>query len=110
MKMSRMSEILNGFKRFCRLRGWRASESEDWVELNDEYHNFLWTRNVSPSSFKAIISNRKCVVRKGSLYNVVEPSHLAWVFSEIPSEDIVKTVLENPDFSRRIAIFILVRC
>jgi hypothetical protein len=105
MKMSRVSEILNDFKRFCRLRGWRASESEDWVKLEDEYHNFLWTRNVTPSSFKAIISNRKCVVRKGSLYTVVEPSHLAWLFSEIPSEDLVNTVLENPDFSRRIAIF-----
>lgn len=105
VKMSKIWEILNNFKRFCRMRGWRTSESEDWVELNDDYHNFLWTRNVTPSSFKAIISNRKCVVRKGLLYSVVEPSHLAWIFSEVPSEDSVMTVLQNPDFSKRIAIF-----
>lgn len=105
MKMSKIWEILNSFKRFCKLMGWRTSESEDWVELNDEYHNFLWTRHVTPSSFKAIISNRKCVVRKGLFYSVVEPSHLAWLFSEVPSEDLVRTVFENPDFSRRIAIF-----
>jgi hypothetical protein len=105
MKMSKLWEILNNFKRFCRLRGWRTSESEDWVELNDDYHNFLWTRNVTPSSFKAIISNRKCVVREGLFYNVVEASHLAWLFSEAPSEDIVRTVIENPDFSGQIAIF-----
>jgi hypothetical protein len=105
VKMSKIWEILNNFKRFCRKRGWRTSESEDWVELNDDYHNFLWTRNVTPSSFKAIISNRKCVVRKGLFYSVVEPSHLAWIFSEVPSEESVMTVLQNPDFSKRIAIF-----
>jgi len=105
MKMSKICEILNSFKRFCRVQGWRTSESEDWVELNDDYHNFLWTRNVTPSSFKTIISNRKCVVRKGLFYSVVEPSHLAWLFSEVPSEDLVRTVLQNPDFSKRIAIF-----
>jgi len=105
MNMSRIWEVLSNFKRFCRLRGWRASENEDWVELNDEYHNFLSTRNVSPASFKAIIANRKCVVHEGLLYTVVEPSHLAWLFSEVPSEDLFGTVLKNPDFSRRIAIF-----
>jgi hypothetical protein len=105
MKMSKIWEILNNFKSFCRLRGWRTSENEDWVELNDDYHNFLWIRNVTPASFKAIVSNRKCVVQKGLLYSVVEPSHLAWLFSEVPSEDLIRTVLENPDFSRRIAIF-----
>jgi hypothetical protein len=105
MKMSKIWEILNNFKRFCRTRGWRTSETEDWVELNDDYHNFLWTRNISPSSFKAIISNRKCVVRKGLFYTVVEPTHLAWLFSEVPSEDLVRTVFQSPDFSKRIAIF-----
>jgi len=103
--MSRIWEVLTNFKRFCRLRGWRISENEDWVELNDDYHNFLSTRNVSPASFKAIITNRKCVVHKGLLYTVVEPSHLAWLFSKAPSEYLYSTILKNPDFSRRIAIF-----
>jgi hypothetical protein len=105
MRMSKIWEILNHFKRFCRLRGWRTSENEDWVELNDDYHNFLWTRNVATASFKAIISNMKCVVQKGLSYSVVEPSHLAWLFSEVPQEDIVRTVLDSPEFSRRIAIY-----
>jgi len=87
------------------MRGWKTCESEDWVDVNDDYHNFLWTRNVTLASFKTIISNRKCVVQNGLLYKVVEPSYLAWLFSEMPSEDLVKTVLQNPDFSKRIAIF-----
>ena len=105
MNMSRIWEVLTNFKRFCRLRGWRASENEDWVELNDDYHNFLSTRNVSPASFKAIIANRKCVVHKGLLYTVVEPSHLAWLFSEAPQENLYSSILKNPDFSRHIAIY-----
>lgn len=105
MNMSKIWEVLTDFKRFCRLRGWRTSENEDWVELNNDYHNFLSTKNVSTASFKAIITNRKCVVRKGLLYTVVEPSHLAWLFSKAPLEDQYSTILKNPDFFRRIAIF-----
>lgn len=105
MKMSKIWQILGDFKRFCKIRGWKTSESEDWIDLNEDYHNFLWAKNVAPSSFKTIISHRKCVVQKGLVYSVVEPSHLAWLFSEIPSEDLVRTVLQNPEFSRRIAIY-----
>jgi len=105
VKISKIGEVLDNFKRFCRKRGWKTSESEDCVELNNGYHNFLWIKHVTNSCFKAIISNRKCAIRKGLLYNVVEPSHLAWLFSEVPSDDLIRTVLQNPDFSRRIAIF-----
>jgi hypothetical protein len=105
MRVSKIWEILDHFKRFCRLRGWKTSVNEDWVELNHDYHNFLWTRNVAHASFKAIISNMKCVVQKGLSYSVVEPSHLAWLFSEVPQQDIIRTVLDSPEFSRRIAIY-----
>jgi hypothetical protein len=105
MNISKISEVLTKFKQFCRLHGWRTSENEDWIDLNDDYHNFLTTKNVSPASFKTIIRNRKCVVHEGMNYTVVEPSHLAWLFSETPPKDLLSTILENPDFSRRIAIF-----
>jgi len=105
MNISRIWEILTNFKRFCRLRGWKTSENEDWVELNNEYHNFLSAKNVSPASFKTIITNRKCIVHKGLSYTVVEPSHQAWVFSEQPPQDIYNTVLRKPDYSKNIALF-----
>jgi hypothetical protein len=105
MRMPRIWEILNHFKRSCALRGWKTSENEDWIELDNDYHSFLCARDVTPASFKAIISNRKCVVRKGLFYTVVEPSHLAWLFSEAPPEELARTVLENPDLSKRVAIF-----
>jgi hypothetical protein len=103
--MPRVWEILKKFKDVCRGRGWKTSESEDWIEINDKYNSFLWARNIHPSSFKRIASNRKCIVREGLSYRVVEASYTAWLFSETPSEILVKTVFENPDFYERIALY-----
>jgi hypothetical protein len=105
MKMPRVWEILRKFKDVCRGRGWKTSESEDWIEINNKYNSFLWARDIHTSSFKRIASNRKCVVREGLSYRVVEASYTAWLFSETPSEALVKTVFENPDFSERIALY-----
>jgi hypothetical protein len=104
-KMPRVWEILREFKNLCRGQGWKISEHEDWVEINDEYHNFLWARDVQPSSFKKITGNRKCVVREGFSYRVVHASYTAWLFSKTPSESVIKTILENPDISKRTALY-----
>ncbi|NWF86258.1 hypothetical protein HXY32_00340 [Candidatus Bathyarchaeota archaeon] len=103
--MSRVWEILKKFKDKCGFHGWRTSENEDWIEANEQYHNFLCTRNIHPSSFKKIVSNRKCIVREGLSYRVVDASYTAWLFSETPSESLVRTVFENPDFAERIALY-----
>jgi len=105
MKMSKIWEILSNFKRSCTLKGWKTSENGDWIELNNSYDSFLCAKDVNPASFKAIISSRKCVVQDGLSYTVVEPSHQAWLFSETPAEELTRTVFENPDFSKRVAIF-----
>ena len=105
MKMIRVWEILSRFKHFCKHHGWKTSESEDWVEINQGYHNFLWTKNVHVSSFRRLISNRKCIVREGLSYHVVEPTCTAWLFSEAPPKDIVRSVVENPSFSSKIALY-----
>jgi len=105
MKLARIWEILTNFKGFCKLRGWKTSESEDWVELNNEYYNFLSAKNVSPSSFETIINNRKCIVHQGLAYTVVERSHQAWLFTEAPPKDVYNTVLKKPDYFKNIALY-----
>jgi hypothetical protein len=105
MKMPRVWEILNKFKDVCNFHGWRTSENEDWIKIDDQYHSFLWARDVHLSSFKRIVSNRKCVVREGLSYRIVEASYTAWLFSETPSEALVRTVSDNADFSGRIALY-----
>jgi hypothetical protein len=104
-KMPRVWEILREFKNLCRGRGWKISEHEDWVEINDEYHNFLWARDVQLSSFKKITGNRKCVVREGFTYRIVDASYTAWLFSKTPSESVIRTILESPDISSRTALY-----
>ena len=101
----RVWEILKKFKDVCRLRGWRTSESEDWIEADDKYNTFLWVKDIHPSSFRRIISNRKCVIMEGSSYHIVEPTYTAWLFLERPSDDIVMTICENSEFSNSIVIY-----
>jgi len=103
--MPKIRKIIERFKDSCKFHGWKTSEKNDWIETKNEYHNFLWTRNIHPSSFKTIATNRKCVVQEGLSYRVVEASYTAWLFSETPSETLVKTIFDNPDFSKRIALY-----
>ncbi|NWG10785.1 hypothetical protein HXY33_03415 [Candidatus Bathyarchaeota archaeon] len=103
--MPRVWEILKKFKEACKFRGWRISENEDWVETDNQYHNFLWTKDIHPSSFRKIVSNGKCIVREGLSYKVVSASYTAWLFSETPFESVVRAVFENPGFAERIALY-----
>jgi hypothetical protein len=105
MRMPRIWEILREFKDSSKRQGWKIPENEDWIETGGTYHNFLWTREVHLSSFKKIALNGKCVVREGLSYRVVKTSYTAWLFSEPPSEALVKAIIESPDFSSRIAIY-----
>jgi len=105
MKMPRIWEILSKFKTFCRLHGWKTSDSGDWIEIANDYHNFLWARNIHPSSFKRIVADGKCVVKEGLSYHVVNASYTAWLFSETPPADVVKTVLERREFSNKVALY-----
>jgi hypothetical protein len=105
MVISKVWEILGKFKLFCQRRGWKTSESEDWVETEDNYHNFLWARDVHPSSFKRIALDKKCVVREGTAYHVVQAAYTAWLFSQTPSEELVRTICDNPAFSKSVALY-----
>lgn len=105
MKALKVWEILRKFKELCKFHGWRTSENEDWIETENKYHSFLLARSVHPSSFKSIVANRKCVVREGLSYRVVEASYMAWLFSETPSESLFNIFLENPDFSKKVALY-----
>ncbi len=105
MKTFKVWEILKEFKDSCKCSGWKTSENEDWIKTNNEYHNFLWARNIHPSSFKKIVASRRCVICEGPSYHVVEASYTAWLFSEKPSEDLIKTILQNPNTSSRVAVY-----
>jgi len=105
-RIPKVWELLDRFKDQCQLRGWKTSEHEDWVKTGDDkYHNFLWIQTVHPSTFEKIATNHKCAVRKGVSYQVVDVSYTAWLFPQSPPESLMQMVKENPELSRRTAIY-----
>ena len=105
MTIPRVWELVRSFKYECESRGWKVSEHEDWVHAGNEYHNFLWTRTVRPAAFKKIAEEHKCAIKQGISYQVVDVAYTAWLFSEAPSEELLQTVAENPELSKRTAIY-----
>jgi hypothetical protein len=106
LRIPKVWELIDLFKGQCQLKGWKTSEHEDWVKTGDnEYHNFLWIQTVHPSTFEKIAVNHKCAIRKGVSYQVVDVSYTAWLFPQGPPENLMQTVRENPELSRRTAIY-----
>jgi len=105
MRLPKILGILKGFKGFCQRFGWKTSENEDWIRINETYHNFVYARDIHTSSFKKIVASHKCVVPEGLSYRVVNASYMAWLFSETPSASVVETVCKDPEFSRKVAVY-----
>ncbi len=103
-------ELLTFFKARCQLKGWKASNSEDWVKTSDDnYHNFLCIQTVHPSTFQKIGLNRKVTICEGIAYQVVDVSCTAWLFLKSPPENFVESVKEDPELLRRTAVYDLSR-
>jgi len=98
--------LIDSFKERCQLNGWETCETEDWVKTDDgKYHSFLWTQTIHPSTFERIASNHKCGIRRGTYYEVVDISYIAWLFQERPPEFLTSQVKENPELKKKTAIF-----
>jgi len=85
--------------------GWKTSEHEDWIHADNQYHNFLWTRTIHPSTFEKIAKASKCAVREGVSYRVVDVAYTAWLFSESTPEELMKTVLDDQNLAKNTAIY-----
>jgi hypothetical protein len=105
MPIPRLWELVRSFKDECKTKGWKTSEHEDWVKAGNEYHNFLWARTIRPSALKKIAEEHKCAIKQGISYSVVDVAYTAWLFSETPSEELLQAVAEDPELSRRTAIY-----
>jgi len=101
----RVWELIGYFKDECHSRGWKTSENEDWIKVGSEYHNFLWTRSIHPSTFKKIATACRCAIKQGISYQVVKVAYTAWLFSEAPPDMLVHTVARDPRLTKRIAIY-----
>ena len=98
-------ELLEHFKNKCKSKGWETSEYGDWVKKGDKYHNFLWTRTIHPSTFEKVAAGRRCAVRDGVSYQIIDVSYTAWVFPKTPPKKLMRMVAEDSELSKRIAIY-----
>lgn len=105
LSIPKVWELLKRFKGQCQSKGWKTTDDGDWVKKGNEYHNFLWTRKVHPSTFEKVAMSNRCAIRQGSSYQVVDVSYTAWVFPETPPGELMQIVTENPELSRRNAIY-----
>jgi len=105
----RVWELIRCFKDECRSLGWKTSEHEDWVHVDNQYHIFLWTRTIHPSTFKKIARAPRCAVREGVSYRVVDAAYTAWLFSESPLEELMKAVMDDQNLAKNAAIYDLSR-
>jgi hypothetical protein len=97
--------LIENFKERCKRKGWRSDEEEDWIRLGHEFHDFVWVKNVQPSTFKRVMQNPKCTIRDGLSYRVVNASYVAWLFQESPSDTIVQTLTDDPRLCTRTALY-----
>jgi len=98
-------ELLEDFKNKCKSKGWETSEYGDWIKKGDKYHNFLWTRTIYTSTFEKVATGRRCAIREGLSYQIVDISYTAWVFPKAPPKELMRMVSENSELSKRIAIY-----
>ena len=98
-------ELIDQFKRICRLRGWLASDYEDVVYANGEYHNFLWARKIYPRTFRSVITNHYCPIREGLSYKIVNISYTAWISPERLPENLISFITENPCLLKSTALY-----
>jgi len=98
-------ELVRSFKQECESQGWKTSAEEDWVYSDGEYHNFLWTRTIHPSTFRKIAKASKCAVRQGGSYQVVDVSYTAWLFSEQPPEELWRMLVDDQCLAEKTAVY-----
>jgi len=98
-------DLICYFKNECQTQGWKTSENEDWILVDNEYHNFLWTRTINPTTFKKIAKTSKCAVREGVSYRVVDVKYTAWLFSEQPQDEIMQTVAYDENLAKNTAVY-----
>ncbi len=98
-------DILKIFKDECRLRGWKPSQNEELINVNGNYHNFLWVKSIHPSTFTRVAANPKFAVKSGLSYKVVQVSYVAWLFQQPPPNELLQLVYEKPEIAKHNAIY-----
>lgn len=98
--------LLERFKTQCQCEGWKICNNEDLVNVDNEYHYFIWIKHNNPGTFrKTVCLEKKIPVKENSLYKLVNVTYIAWISSESLSNDDLKLFFEIPGLAKRVAIY-----
>jgi len=106
MKIPEAWDIINTFKKRCQPKGWEIAEHEDLIKSCGKYHNFLWIRELRPSTFESVTKHKKYAIQEGVNYRTVNVSFTAWICSKIlQCESLIQIMFEHPEILKRNAIY-----
>ena len=105
MDIVKLWSILGRFKKSCEAKGWKVEESTDLIKRGNEYHNFLYIRDLHPSTLRKIGVHSRSVVKEGETYRIVKVSYNAWICTKPLSRSVWDTLEENPELLERNAIY-----
>jgi hypothetical protein len=54
---------------------------------------------------KEIALKHKCAIRKRTSYEIVDVAYIAWLLYETPSEELFQAFAEDPELSKRVALY-----
>ena len=98
-------EIIDLFKKRCKIIGWDTHEQADLVTIGDKCHNFLWIRELHTPTFKSVVKNNKFAIQEGTAYRMVNVSYTAWICLKTPPVSLVYMITENPELLKQNAIY-----
>jgi len=82
-----------------------VTEREDIIQKSGEVNNFLWTREIRPSTFKSIAPCKTTAIQEGKAYHPIDVSYNAWITATPLSDALKHTITTNPTLLTRNAIF-----
>ncbi len=98
-------DLIERYKDQCKKKGWKIFKNEDIIETAREYHYFIWTRRLYPTTFKKVIMNPYFPLREGTSYRMVNVSYIAWITHEPVDENVLEVLRGTPGISRRVTIY-----
>jgi len=104
-KFPKVWQLLERFRENCNSKGWKTSDDENLVKIENKYHNLIETYSTHLSTFKRIAASKRRAVREGQSYRPVNVSYIAWVFQKPPPQQLVETLMKNSELSKSNALY-----
>jgi hypothetical protein len=99
-------DLLYTFREHHQSKAWKYYNNGTVVETNDEYHRFIWTRQLHIHTFRNLIHNPSCTICIHKTYMYTHPTYTAWILTEPPRADVWLYLIQDaPELLPHVAIY-----